>query len=271
MAYVVPEAVADGVIAAALEGRAIQNKWREIRDGKEFVCALAAFGPDINSPKDCPAEYMPKWLVRLIPSLDDGLASDRVVPFFIGLGQRAKMWSVLDHSAWDQVRVSFLIHCVQDALAEAESFCPRPRPEWFIKVEDACGLVLAALQGIGDLEVAAKAAHSAANDATNVAYSAAYDDYDDDATIVAYDDAYDDAYGAYGAANDDANDDANAANAAAAAALAAYYASVDNNHYTNCTLASNYAAAAVQGNSTGDAYQRRVTVLFAALDVEINK
>jgi hypothetical protein len=171
MTYAVPEAVADGVIAAALWGRAIQRKWREIRKGKEFVCALAAFGPDINSPKDCPAEYMPEWLAELIPTLDDGIAADQVVPFFIGLGTRAKLWSVLNLEAWERVRVAFVLHCVQDALAKA--VCPPPRPAKSTQVRDTCEMVLSSFRGNGDLDATYAAAY-AAGYAAKAAYTAAY-------------------------------------------------------------------------------------------------
>jgi hypothetical protein len=175
MTYAVPEAVADNVIAAAREGRAIQNKWRgNGGDGKELVCALAAFGPNINSPKDCPAGYMPNWLAHLIPALDDGIAADQVVPFFVGLGMRAKLWSVLDLPAWERVRIEFLSHCVRDALSSAESVCPQPRPARFTQVRDTCEMVLASFRSNGDLDAADAAAYAARNAAYAATYAAAY-------------------------------------------------------------------------------------------------
>lgn len=47
-----PLALADRLTlaeAALREGRIIQNHWRRDQDGRELVCALSAFGPDINS------------------------------------------------------------------------------------------------------------------------------------------------------------------------------------------------------------------------------
>jgi hypothetical protein len=56
-------------------GRIIQNDWRrDGDDGRELVCALAAFGPDINAASDCPADLMPQWLAEMVPVLDDGIA-----------------------------------------------------------------------------------------------------------------------------------------------------------------------------------------------------
>jgi hypothetical protein len=177
MTYAVPEEVADRVIAAFLEGRAIQREWREVRNGKELVRALAAFSPNIKSPEDCPAEYMPDWLAQLIPTLYDGIAADQVVPFFIGLGERAKLWSVLDLEAWERVRVAFLSHCISDALAEAESVCPQPRPVWFTQVRDACEMVLAALRGEGKLATANVATYAAAHATASATAYAAYAAY----------------------------------------------------------------------------------------------
>jgi hypothetical protein len=97
------------------EGRIIQGDWRRKNGGgRELVCALAAFGPDINSASDCPAELMPQWLAELVPVLDDGIAAADV-PWFMGaLLTRAKVWSILDdagmgshpHRIYDRPRPS---------------------------------------------------------------------------------------------------------------------------------------------------------------------
>ncbi len=151
---------------AHVEGRIIQNKWRKPSGdtGRELVCALAAFGPDINSSEDCPADLMPDWLAHLVPTLDDGLAAADV-PWFMGeLVSHAKRWSVLDTAAWARIKTGFLIGTVQQAFASAASVHTEPYPSYFIQVRDAVDGVIAVLKS-GDSDAAAASAASAAADA----------------------------------------------------------------------------------------------------------
>ena len=133
-----------GAETAWQEGRVIQGAWRRNGGGKgkgpgrELVCALAAFGPDINSAGDCPADLMPQWLAYLIPTLDDGIAA-KDVPWFMGeLVARAKRWHSLDAAAWDRIRTAYLIMVIRNALASAEPVQPDPKPAYWQKVVDAC-------------------------------------------------------------------------------------------------------------------------------------
>ncbi len=170
--YAVPEAVADDVIRAADEGRIIHKAWRKKSRGKEMVCALAAFGPNINSTADCPAEYMPSWLAELIPVLDDGLPNDQIEAFARGLGERAKRWHVIDADGWDRVRVGFLSYLIRSALDAAEKVQPTPPPSYWGQVQTACNRVLDALNGNDDLDAARAAARDAAGDAARAAGAA---------------------------------------------------------------------------------------------------
>lgn len=162
MSYAVPENIARNVIALADEGRIIQGAWRTQSDGKEYVCALAAFGSNIQSASDCPAEYMPRWLSELVPALDDGIANSEVRWFARGLGERALVWSNLDDGAWERVRIGFVKTCITQALETAERVQPTPRPAYWDQVQNACAQVLRALDGDGDLARAALAAAWAA-------------------------------------------------------------------------------------------------------------
>ena len=149
---------------ALAEERIIQHNWRRNDDGHEFVCALAAFGPDINSSSDCPAELMPSWLAHLVPSIDDGIAGSEVSWFMGALLDRARRWWVLDEAAWDRVRTGFLVAAVRQALEAATPVQPSPAPDYWQKVVDACNGVIAALEEGGDqnLKAAARAAAYAA-------------------------------------------------------------------------------------------------------------
>lgn len=161
--YAVPDEVADRLVTAADEGRAIQGAFRRKPPGggKELVCALAALGDDINDYTHCPAEYMPPWLAELIPTLDDGIEAEAVPAFFRDLAARARKWRVLDTAAWKRVRVGFLSACIRQALEVAEHTAPKPPPAYFIQVHNACHLVLAALRGAGDLLAALDSADDA--------------------------------------------------------------------------------------------------------------
>jgi hypothetical protein len=234
--YAVPAAVADDVIRAADEGRIINKAWRGGSRGKEMVCALAAFGPNINSARDCPAEYMPSWLAELIPALDDGLPDDQIGAFARGLGERAKRWHVIDADGWDRVRVGFLSYLIQSALEEAEKVQPTPPPDCWGQVQTACNRVLDALNGNGDLVAAEAAAWSAARAAAEAAAAAA--------GVAARAAAEVAAWAAWAAGV--------AAGAAAEAAAAA----------------ARYDARAA---ARAAAYQDQVATLFALLDAEISK
>jgi hypothetical protein len=157
---------------AHAEGRIIQGAWRRKEPGRELVCALAAFGPDINSASDCPADLMPAWLAELVPTLDDGVsASD--VPWFSGeLIARANRWGALDADAWGRVRNRFLAAAIRQALAAAEKVQPTPRPDYWDKVQDACGQMITALETGRPVTEAAEAAWVARVAAAEAAWAA---------------------------------------------------------------------------------------------------
>lgn len=94
---------------ALAEGRVIQRRWRDDDEqGRELVCALAAFGPDINTEYlFCPADLMPNWLAESVPGLDDGLAAKEVPHFMRGLIDRARQWHRLNDAAWGRIRVKY--------------------------------------------------------------------------------------------------------------------------------------------------------------------
>ena len=173
--YTVPPEVAAHVVALADAGRIIRGEWSS--GAREYVCALAAFGPDIYSPDDCPAEYMPGWLAQLIPTLDDGLFDDRAANVFgRQLGERAAKWSVVTAKGWTRVSVGFRVACIEQALEAAEAVQPTPRPDYWDQVHGACGMVLAALrsdQPAGVARAAAGAAAKAARAAAGIARAAA--------------------------------------------------------------------------------------------------
>jgi hypothetical protein len=157
------------------DGRIIQNRWRDTaEDGREMVCALAAFGSDINSPDDCPAGLMPLWLAHLVPAIDDGIAEDQV-PWFSGaLIDCAARWHVLDDAAWDRIRTGFMVGALRQSIEAARPVQPSPEPDYWPGVVKACADVIAALQS-GDPEQlrAAEAAEAAAARAAEAAARAA--------------------------------------------------------------------------------------------------
>lgn len=146
------------------EGRIIQDAWRQDggSHGRELVCALAAFGSDIHSSADCPADLMPAWLAKLVPRVGDLIAANDV-PWFMGkLVVRAKRWQSLDTDAWERVRTGFLIHTIQLAVDEAAKAQSDPKPAYWNQIVDACEQMKRALAGTGDLDEAERAAQAAA-------------------------------------------------------------------------------------------------------------
>lgn len=93
--------------AALAENRIVQNSWRLVVEGRELVCALAAFGPDdigrLRTPKACPADLMPEWVAGLIPVMDDCIRTDMVDWFMAELIARVKRWHILDEAAWSRI------------------------------------------------------------------------------------------------------------------------------------------------------------------------
>jgi hypothetical protein len=207
------------------EGRISQGFWRNNgNNGREMVCALAAFGPDINGSGDCPADLMPQWLAKLVPSIDDGIKLDEVPWFAGGLIERARKWHVLDDAAWGRIRTGFLIAAIKHALQSAEPVQPDPKPAYWKQVTDACEQVISALEAGGDLKAAATAATAAA--AASAAYAADAAVYAADAAVAAvavYADAADAAVYAAVYAADAASADAASADASAAARSSSWW------------------------------------------------
>ncbi|UNK79763.1 hypothetical protein MNQ96_01320 [Sphingopyxis granuli] len=170
----------DMAARAHAEGRIIQGAWRKGGDrdggGRELVCALAAFGPDINDASNCPADLMPRWLAHLVPRLDDGIRH-KDVPWFSGeLIARARRWHELDTDAWDRIRTGFMVFAVEDAVRTAEAVQPSPKPDYWQKVADACAGVVTALksgEGLAEARAEAAAAAAAAAEAAAARWAAA--------------------------------------------------------------------------------------------------
>lgn len=158
------------------EGRIIQGNWRRNGGGgREMVCALAAFGPDINGSGDCPADLMPPWLAALVPSIDDGITASEV-PWFAGeLIARARRWHILDDAAWERIRTGFMIAGIKRAIESARPVQPDPSPEYWQPVVDACDQVVKALEtgeGLAEARAAARAAAGTARAAAEAAGAA---------------------------------------------------------------------------------------------------
>jgi len=157
---------------AYAEGRIIQHSWRgRSPDGRELVCALTAFGPDITTPGECPADLMPLWMANVVVTLNDGIAADDLPWFASQLLDRARRWRALDDRAWDRVSLAYRRACIRQALDYAERLQRTPRPAYWNDVQNACGAVLRALSGEGALAAAAEAAGETAWSKTKAARS----------------------------------------------------------------------------------------------------
>ena len=59
------------------DGRLIQSRWHSIDDdGRDLACALGVIGAQVGSPKDCPAQIMPRWLAKMVPWFFDNQSKD---------------------------------------------------------------------------------------------------------------------------------------------------------------------------------------------------
>jgi hypothetical protein len=102
------------------EGRIIRHKFHSQDDqGRATACLLAALGADINSPRDCPADVMPRWLAELTPSIDDcgSEAAWAWRAMIQRYGAAAKGWHVLDDAAWRRVRAKMIISALELILS----------------------------------------------------------------------------------------------------------------------------------------------------------
>ena len=160
-------------------GAIIQGAWQRENNGRDLVCALAAFGEpgEINGTSDCPADLMPQWLAELVPAIDDGITEDQV-PWFSGaLIDRAERWHILNDAAWKRIHTGILIASVRRAIQAASTVHQANPPEYWPKVAAACEQVCTALQTGEGLAAAYAAAYAAAADAAAAdaaAYAAPY-------------------------------------------------------------------------------------------------
>ena len=49
----------------------VQANWHSESDGRDLACALGVLGSEVSSPRDCPAQIMPRWLAQMVPSFFD--------------------------------------------------------------------------------------------------------------------------------------------------------------------------------------------------------
>ena len=159
-------------------GSIIQNSWHSTAsDGRDLVCALAAFGEpgEISGTEDCPADLMPGWLAHLVPALDDGIAASEVTWFSGALIDRAAQWHRLDDAGWERIRTGVLIAGVRRAIEAATEVQQGEPPEYWSQVTAACDQVCTALQtgvGLPEARAAARAAEAAAWAAARAAWAA---------------------------------------------------------------------------------------------------
>ena len=266
-------------------GAIIQGAWQGENNGRNLVCALAAFGEpgEINGTSDCPADLMPQWLAELVPAIDDGIAEDQV-PWFSGaLIDRAERWHILNDAAWKRIHTGILIAGVRQAIQAASTVHQANPPEYWPKVAVACEQVCTALQtgdGLAEAKAVAEAARAAARAAVDAAADAAADaaraavDAAADAARAAADAARAAAYAAdaaaYAAAYAEAKAAAYAADAAAyAAAKAAAYAEAKA-AADAAAYADEAARAAAYAAAYAAARKAFAETLFSLIDVELD-
>lgn len=99
----------------------LQGHWRK-KDAfdRELVCLLAAFGDDINDPANCPVEFMPEWLARLLPLINDGMQGIFFYGFAAAFVEAAPAWCKFDEAEWARIRKALLMEIVWHGNALVE-------------------------------------------------------------------------------------------------------------------------------------------------------
>jgi hypothetical protein len=59
------------------EDRLVQAAWHKEQDGRKLACGLGVLGDDVSSPRDCPAQIMPRWLAQMVPWFFDSQDADQ--------------------------------------------------------------------------------------------------------------------------------------------------------------------------------------------------
>jgi hypothetical protein len=78
---------------AALESDAlIQSSWHKEMDGRHLACGLSILGDEVTSPRECPAQIMPRWLAQMVPVFFDNQKFED-----------AKSWGLEFYKALDRI------------------------------------------------------------------------------------------------------------------------------------------------------------------------
>lgn len=92
------------------EGRIIRGAWHgKDAQGRETACLIGAFGPDINSARNCPGKVMPQWLAHLTPDFTDSVSSDYFPEFVATFARAANRWGKLSPEQWDRALCKTMI------------------------------------------------------------------------------------------------------------------------------------------------------------------
>src|SRR6185312_7356714 len=261
--------VLDRYRSALDDGRLIQFLWHcTDDDGRDLACALGVIGAQVGSPKDCPAQIMPRWLAKMVPWLFDNQSKDEAfawglrfyeqiarlsgnIPFSVIHDWQANVVGPLAIDLATKRKRDVEAHrklqtMQQEALAGNKFSADEWRPVLKAAFKDA----YAYADAYANADADAYADANANADADAVAHEDAY--ADDDNYAYAYADAYDDdAYADYAYAYAYANADADA------------YADANANAYTNADAytyayadasAHSYAAADASTYASADAY-----------------
>ena len=133
----------------------VQGSWHAEKDGRQLACALGVIGPEIDSPSDCPAQIMPRWLAQMVPWFFDNQSEtdakdwgsrfyaelkrlDGAVPFSVVHDWQANTVSPLAIEVATMRKRDIAPHeAVRDLHIRALAGDLAPRDEWFQKLKHA--------------------------------------------------------------------------------------------------------------------------------------
>ena len=162
-----------------------QGAWNSEQNGKRIACALGVLDPSVDSPADCPATVMPRWLARMVPWLFDGQTREDAfawgelfyaqlsrlngaVPFEVVYDWHANYsWQMGIEAAEKRGRDPSAMKVIQDLHRRAMTGDRAPRDEWYAALRNAYANAYANADADADADANANAYANARQKAIN--------------------------------------------------------------------------------------------------------
>jgi hypothetical protein len=141
----------DQIARFANEGRLIEGQWHSNRDGRELACIYGSISPNINSSYDCPTALGPRWLIKLVMYVFDGLPAGTHNDYGLRFAQALRKTSGWTSENWQTLQVNMLCSIIDRAgnlLLSMASTTDIQR-----MIENFCQMAKQVLQGNEDVSI----------------------------------------------------------------------------------------------------------------------